>query len=84
MEIRIGSGTLTVQETCDPAYPGFDIEYVADNDIGETMSRPRVLIECNKETGELRVLIWNNPNSEDYTEAVNLAILPETIEKMEE
>lgn len=70
--IRLQNGWLVATASQDLDYPGIDIEYVADLDNGQNLSRPRVLVECPKETNELRALIWDNPNSEDYTEDITL------------
>lgn len=72
LTIRVKGGWLVATISQDPDYPGIDIEYVADCDKGQNLSRPRVLIECPMENNELRALIWNNPNSEDYTEEITL------------
>lgn len=69
------NGHLVATISPDPNYPGIDVEYVDDNDDGTTMSRPRVLIEQpveDNETQKIRCLIWNNPDSEDYTEDTTL------------
>lgn len=72
LTIRLNNGWLVATVSQDPEYPGIDVEYVADSDEGQDLSRPRVLIECPKDTNELRALIWSNPNSEDYTEDVSI------------
>ena len=69
------NGNLVATISPDPNYPGIDVEYIDNNDNGTTMSRPRVLIEQpveDNETQMIRCLIWNNPNSEDYTEDTTL------------
>lgn len=71
IKVRVGAGYLIATISQDDNYPGIDVEYVADSDTGENLSRPRVLIECpNNDT--LRALIWNNPNKEDYSEEIEL------------
>jgi hypothetical protein len=69
--VKVKGGHLVATISQDPNYPGIDVEYVAENDKGENLSRPRVLVEwphCNT----LRALIWNDLNSEDYTEEITL------------
>ncbi len=70
----LNDGSLRAELCTDPDYPGIDIEYIAHDDTGES-TRPRVLIEqpINPNTNnqdELRVLIWSDPKSEDYTNEV--------------
>lgn len=69
--VKVNGGHLVATISQDPDYPGIDIEYIADKDNGENLSRPRVLVEWpNDDT--LRALIWNNPNDEDYTKEISL------------
>lgn len=67
--VPVKGGTLVATASTDPNYPGIDVEFVADNDTGEFASRPRVLIEKTDDFG-LRALVWNDKNSEDYTESI--------------
>ena len=67
--VRVQGGYFMASKSQDPDYPGIDIEFVADDDRGQNLSRPRVLFEKPID-GDLRVLIWNNPNNEDYEEEV--------------
>ena len=70
--IKIEGGHLVATPSQDPNYPGIDVEFVADNDKGETASRPRVLFE--KPLGEkLRALIWGDSNKEDYTDEIEFS-----------
>ncbi len=67
-KLPIKNGYLDIRVSDDPNYPGLDIEYI-DNDEQDSydvLTRPRVLIECPNDTSELRALIWDNPDSEDY------------------
>ncbi len=67
--VEVEGGYIVATVSPDPEYPGIDVEFVACNDKGETASRPRVLFEKpNKEN--LRVLVWGNANSEDYTDEI--------------
>ena len=69
IEVRVKGGYIVASVSSDPDYPGIDIEYVADSDNGLDMSRPRVLFEYPND-GCLRALIWNDHNSEDYTDEI--------------
>lgn len=80
--VKIKGGYLVATASCDPEYPGIDVEYVADNEDEKNLSRPRVLVEHpepeDNESFPLRVLIWNDPKSEDYSDEIILK------EKMDE
>jgi len=70
-KLPIKNGYLDISVSQDPDYPGLDIEYVDDKESEEFAddnihTRPRVLIECPNETGNLRALIWSDTKSEDY------------------
>ena len=69
--VKVNGGCLVATKSQDPEYPGIDVEYIADDDNGQMMSRPRVLVEYPVNDC-LRVLIWNNPNNENYTEDITL------------
>ena len=71
IQIKVKGGYIVATVSNDPNYPGIDVEYIAHNDHGQMMSRPRVLIEY-PEDDTLRALIWNDSNSEDYTEEITL------------
>ena len=71
LKVRVKGGWLVAVPSSDPHYPGIDIEYVADETDEKALSRPRVLVEY-PDDGELRALIWNNPNIEDYTKEIKL------------
>lgn len=67
-------GTWDIQESADPSYPGLDIEFEQDG-IEETKpcTKPRCVIEFpNESCNKMRILIWANPNSEDYTNEILL------------
>lgn len=68
--VKIQGGHLVATESQDPDYPGIDVEFVPDSDNGEYASRPRVLFEKPVEDGELRALVWDDKNSEDYTNEI--------------
>ena len=66
LKVRVEGGWIVATVSCDTEYPGIDVEFVADDDKGLNMSRPRVLFE-KPLGGELRALAWEDKNSEDYT-----------------
>jgi hypothetical protein len=64
--VEVDGGYLYATISGDVDYPGICVEFVANDDVGESVSRPTVLIE--KPTGEeLRALVWEDSNDEDYT-----------------
>ena len=67
--VRVEGGYLRADPSQDPDYPGIDIEFIADSEPDDSVSRPRVLFEKPID-GRLRVLIWNNPKNEDYEEEI--------------
>lgn len=68
--VKIQGGHLVATKSQDPDYPGIDVEFVPDSDNGGYASRPRVLFEKPVEDGELRALVWDDKNSEDYTNEI--------------
>lgn len=66
LTVKVEGGYLYATVSGDTDYPGICVEFVADDDIGESASRPTVLIE--KPVGdELRALVWDDKDDEDYT-----------------
>lgn len=66
LKVKVEGGYLYATISGDIDYPGICVEFVADNDNGEKLSRPTVLVE--KPIGEnLRALVWSNKDDEDYT-----------------
>ena len=66
LTVKVDGGYLYATINGDTDYPGICVEFVADNDIGESLSRPTVLME--KPVGEeLRALVWDDKDDEDYT-----------------
>ena len=66
-KLPIKNGYLDIRASQDPDYPGLDIEYIDDSESKDNYhTRPRVLIECPEDTNTLRVLVWGNPDSEDF------------------
>lgn len=68
LNVPVPGGTLRADVSQDADYPGIDIEYISDTDNGN-FTRPRVLVEYPQD-GELRALVWQKADSEDYTESV--------------
>lgn len=62
-------GYFSIEESLDNNYHGVDIEFVSDDEIGQSISRPRILFEYPK-NGRLRVLVWADRDSEDYTNEI--------------
>lgn len=81
-ELALENGIITVDKSLDPDYPGLDIEYVPDNCDPNNLSNPRVLME-QPENKNLRVLVWADPKSEDYSDSFDFlqTVSPEITEK---
>ena len=69
IKVRVKGGYIRANASSDPDYPGIDVEFVSNNDVGETLSRPRVLIEKPVDDN-LRALIWDDADNEDYTKEI--------------
>lgn len=66
LKVKVDGGYLQATISGDIDYPGICVEFVADEDNGEKLSRPTVLVE--KPVGEeLRALVWSDEDDEDYT-----------------
>ena len=69
LKVRVNGGYLCATESGDTDYPGICVEFVADNESDNDLSRPTVLVE--KPVGDdLSVLIWGDKDDEDYTTEV--------------
>lgn len=69
-KVRVDGGYLCATESGDTDYPGICVEFVADNESDDALSRPTILVE--KPVGDdLRVLIWSDEENEDYTTEIN-------------
>ena len=66
--VKANGGYFRAEASCDPNYPGIDIEFISDNETDDAFSRPRILFEKPMNSENLRVLIWDNPDNEDYEE----------------
>lgn len=66
LKVKVDGGYLYATIVGDTDYPGICVEFIADGDNGEALSRPTVLME--KPAGDdLRVLVWGDEDDEDYT-----------------
>lgn len=53
----------------DPDYPGIDIEII-NPEQRQTKTNPRVVIEYNRNDNQYQILIWSDPENEDYTHKI--------------
>jgi hypothetical protein len=66
LKVKVDGGYLCASISGDIDYPGICVEFVADDDVGDNLSSPTVLVE--KPVGEnLRALVWDDKDDEDYT-----------------
>lgn len=66
LKVKVEGGHLYATISGDIDYPGICVEFVADDDQGEDLSRPTVLMEKPVDD-KLRALVWDDKNDEDYT-----------------
>ena len=66
LKVRVNGGYLQATESGDTNYPGICVEFVADNERDDVLSRPTVLVE-KPDGDDLRVLVWSDEDNEDYT-----------------
>lgn len=66
LKVKVEGGYLYATISGDVNYPGICVEFVTDDDIGVASSRPTVLIEKPVDD-DLRVLVWEDEDDEDYT-----------------
>ena len=67
--VKIEGGILRAIPSMDPNYPGITVEFIADDDTGQELSRPTVMFE-KPEDDALRVIVWGDKNDEDYTDEI--------------
>lgn len=76
--IKTQTGELEVLVSSESKrYPGIDVEFIPDK-AEDAVTYPRVVFEEADQTGdkgtrvgcELRALIWNDPQQEDYTDKI--------------
>lgn len=73
ISVRIKGGRIIANAVPDDNYPGIDVEFVPDGYNGE-VTNPRILFEYVHEADILRVLIWDDPDDEDYTREIEFSI----------
>lgn len=70
MRVRVEGGCLVATLNNDNSYPGIDIMFQPDEEVGdEVLSLPRILME-KPVGGDLRVLAWTDSATEDYTKEI--------------
>ena len=74
MIVSIKGGQIVASVSTDPDYPGIDLEFVPDVENLEALSRFRVLMEQPLDSDCVRALIWNDENSEDYSDEFEVPI----------
>lgn len=70
IEIKVKDGCLIATASTDPNYPGIDVEYIPNEVDEASISEPRILLEKPTDSNELRALIWNDSQNEDYTDKI--------------
>lgn len=73
IDILVEGGYIRANVAQDEDYPGIDVEFVPNEPQEDALSFPRVLFEKPKDD-DLRVLIWANPNDEDYSDEIEFGI----------
>ena len=71
-ELKIKTGKIIVQESSDEEYPGVWMEFMKDEEAKSCQSRPAVKMEYNPSTRQVRILVWADPDCEDYTDEYTL------------
>lgn len=69
IKIETEKGYFDVVEGLDPSYRGIDVEFIPKNESETAVTNPRIVFEVTPE-GKLRLLIWKDPNNEDYTQEI--------------
>ena len=70
LQIKTSHGIIRATKSEDPAYPGIWLEYIDNEDRGEMPSRFQCLMEEPQDKPEVRILVWDNPNDEDYSQEI--------------
>ena len=78
IKVHTQYGTLVAEPSGDPDYPGIWISLVKPRDEGNDGEYEvnLVLVESAQDPdnkSELRVLVWSDPNREDYTHNIEAA-----------
>jgi hypothetical protein len=66
LKVKVDGGYLCATISGDTDYPGIWVEFIADDEKDESVSRPTVLVEKPVDD-DLRVLVWSDEDDEDYT-----------------
>lgn len=66
-EIKVKGGQIIAQESGDTEYPGIWVEFLKKGDNGQYCSRPAIKMEYDPSIKQVRLLVWADPDSEDYT-----------------
>lgn len=69
LDIVVEGGYIRANAFQDDDYPGIDVEFVPAGPQKNVLSFPRVLFEKSKDN-DLRVLVWSDAQSEDYTDEI--------------
>lgn len=72
IRVKVEGGYIVAIASCDPEYPGIDVEFEPDerDETSEKLSNPRILLE--KPAGEeIRALLWTDSQTEDYTREIH-------------
>ena len=71
--LPIKNGYLDVTVSADENYPGLDIEYIdaAEEKETEPKTRPRMVVDCPRDTNTLRAFVWGRPDMEDFSMSVD-------------
>ena len=70
LEIK-GFGKFEILADKDKDFPGVDVEWSFDQETN-SVSKPRVRMEWAY--GKLRVLVWADKDSEDYTDCITIKL----------
>ena len=65
--MRVQKGYIEAVTVDDGEYAGMYLEFIHDKDNGQVESRPQARMEYNPSTKQVRLLVWEDPDNEDYT-----------------
>ena len=74
IKVQVRGGYLRAIPSEDPDYPGIWVDFIRDTEKEDIVSRPQVLVEQPEyfKDRQARVLIWRDPDNEDYTDEIIL------------
>lgn len=74
IKVQVRGGYLRAIPSEDPDYPGIWVDFIRDTEKEDIVSRPQVLVEQPEyfKDRQARVLVWRDPDSEDYTDEIIL------------